>query len=241
VAVVPSYHVSVRRLQRTIAWGIVGTSALVAACALGLWTWSLAVPFRWSRTTITHGDVVRREIFEVCLLGGGVMYRHESNRFLLTPAELDEVHVIWRHGTPSTIGVDLPPGEVVGWSKMTPDEVGRAFKGLGGFLGILWDVLKSDPPTARPGPIESGRSVTRHFRSEQIDGRPYISILERSAFVVPWWLIVAVFAIAPGIVLRYTAKARRIARTGFCPRCGFDCRATRGRCPECNLDLSTES
>jgi hypothetical protein len=28
------------------------------------------------------------------------------------------------------------------------------------------------------------------------------------------------------------------ARAGFCPRCGYDLRATPGRCPECGTDVT---
>jgi hypothetical protein len=51
---------------------------------------------------------------------------------------------------------------------------------------------------------------------------------------VPYWLPVLLSAaVAAGVfVVRWTRSARR-RRWGLCPRCGYDLRATPGRCPEC--------
>jgi hypothetical protein len=50
---------------------------------------------------------------------------------------------------------------------------------------------------------------------------------------IPYWMPVAVFAALP--VSRYWRKARRQRRQelGLCVSCGYDLRATAGRCPEC--------
>jgi hypothetical protein len=50
---------------------------------------------------------------------------------------------------------------------------------------------------------------------------------------LPYWLFAAVFGIAP---LRWTlGRANRHHRRlrGLCPACGYDLRASPGRCPEC--------
>jgi hypothetical protein len=55
----------------------------------------------------------------------------------------------------------------------------------------------------------------------------------RRAFALPLWFVVMATAPAPAIVLRrYLIRLRR-PRLGFCPSCGYDLRATPGRCPEC--------
>ena len=52
---------------------------------------------------------------------------------------------------------------------------------------------------------------------------------------VAYWLAAAVTALLPaGWVVRRAVTARRDRRRlGLCPRCGYDLRATPGRCPEC--------
>jgi hypothetical protein len=54
---------------------------------------------------------------------------------------------------------------------------------------------------------------------------------------VPLWPIVALTGLPPAIWLisrvRARTTARRRMRMGTCPACGYDLRATTGRCPEC--------
>lgn len=50
---------------------------------------------------------------------------------------------------------------------------------------------------------------------------------------IPYWLLVAVTAIAPGLWgMQYWRKRRR-KRKGMCRNCGYDLRASPDRCPEC--------
>jgi hypothetical protein len=51
---------------------------------------------------------------------------------------------------------------------------------------------------------------------------------------VPHWLLAALTAAAPALwAVRRRRRREGPARSGVCPRCGYDLRATPGRCPEC--------
>jgi hypothetical protein len=61
---------------------------------------------------------------------------------------------------------------------------------------------------------------------------PLPDIVERR-WLIPHWMVAAVFGIVP--LARVTAwiGRRRSKRHGLCTVCGYDLRATPGRCPEC--------
>lgn len=50
---------------------------------------------------------------------------------------------------------------------------------------------------------------------------------------VPLWAIVVLSSILPAILVRHNVRLRNMRRAGLCPTCGYDLRATPGRCPEC--------
>ncbi|HEY7115019.1 MAG TPA: hypothetical protein VH475_00445 [Tepidisphaeraceae bacterium] len=56
----------------------------------------------------------------------------------------------------------------------------------------------------------------------------------------PLWLPIALLAIPPALWLRGRLVLHRRARRGLCLACGYDLRATLGRCPECGWERPTE-
>jgi hypothetical protein len=50
---------------------------------------------------------------------------------------------------------------------------------------------------------------------------------------MPYWFMVVATAIFPAMRLRAWSRRRQRARSGRCPKCGYDLRATPQRCPEC--------
>ena len=53
--------------------------------------------------------------------------------------------------------------------------------------------------------------------------------------VRPWLLLVPP-AIMPALWIKRLARRRRMLREGLCLQCGYDLRATSGRCPECGSE-----
>jgi hypothetical protein len=54
-----------------------------------------------------------------------------------------------------------------------------------------------------------------------------------SYLITPDWCPAVATFVAPALSARRLLHARRRKRRGLCPACGYDLRATPGRCPEC--------
>ena len=62
-------------------------------------------------------------------------------------------------------------------------------------------------------------------------GGPVGEIRHGVTLAFPLWAPLAAFALIPAVRLYRRARGKR--QLGTCPRCGYDLRATPGRCPEC--------
>ena len=56
-------------------------------------------------------------------------------------------------------------------------------------------------------------------------------------FAVPYWALFLLTAALPALYLVLWRRGRRRSRTGLCPTCGYDLRATPERCPECGTEV----
>ena len=54
---------------------------------------------------------------------------------------------------------------------------------------------------------------------------------------MPTWFVVLLMAILPTIAFRRWRRQRHRTREGLCLNCGYDLRASPGRCPECGKEV----
>jgi len=55
-------------------------------------------------------------------------------------------------------------------------------------------------------------------------------------FTAPHWFLVLLFVCLPAVRLGWSLRRRTNVGSGICPSCGYDLRATPGRCPECGSE-----
>jgi hypothetical protein len=60
-----------------------------------------------------------------------------------------------------------------------------------------------------------------------------------TAVVVPTWMVAGLTAALPALWLAGRWCRRHRERAGFCASCGYDLRASPGRCPECGTPAAT--
>jgi hypothetical protein len=100
-----------------------------------------------------------------------------------------------------------------------------------GQLMPLW-YFEFEHPTGFYLAADLGFSSRRHV----FEGYPYNLWIWR----LPTWSLVSAFTVLPAIVtfrqVRAARRRRRRDRLGLCPLCGYDLRATPGRCPECGRE-----
>jgi hypothetical protein len=81
------------------------------------------------------------------------------------------------------------------------------------------------------------RGTTRGFRflseRRRVPGASPIAYHDVFVLVMPLWLPVLLLAVPPALWTAGFVRRRRRGVAGLCVECGYDLRATPGRCPEC--------
>jgi hypothetical protein len=131
---------------------------------------------------------------------------------------------LWLRASSARVG---RPGAGVKWDWYYDQADARAGRwGFESFQGRL-DAGWGDPVFrgTRWGPLRWG-SWTQH--------EPAVPFVQRTVAVgASHWLVALLLAILPVAWLVLRRRRRRPYAAGLCPHCGYDLRASPGRCPEC--------
>ncbi|MDB5320159.1 MAG: hypothetical protein JWN40_1790 [Phycisphaerales bacterium] len=129
--------------------------------------------------------------------------------------------------TGDALGISSDKGGVYLWKETDVDSDGLAEPVRG------WDRAYRSNSSGDTDETVAGLPVRRWQPVRTFDVN---NSLHRTAYVVvPHWTLAAALAAGPLMSLRRRFVRRRRQSTGLCPVCGYDLRATPGRCPECGM------
>jgi hypothetical protein len=130
---------------------------------------------------------------------------------------------------------------------LTPPVTGPRYEadiGTYGRLAILCDgntatATTFAPHHAQEGSVGFGKS--RYRGRFAVGPQPTRHAAEARAYFVPYWALLLVAAVAPGVFAWGHYRAHGRSRRGLCAACGYDLRATPGRCPECGEEAGSSA
>jgi hypothetical protein len=122
----------------------------------------------------------------------------------------------WMHMRVTDVSEGAPPGD-------------RATDVLPGLIAIHETKIM-----AEPSDVDFAPTVPRYPNGSPITVEVNDGVV---GFFAPYWILAGLTSIVPGVhwTTRLLAKRRRERLKGLqlCRRCGYDLRASTGRCPEC--------
>ena len=78
-------------------------------------------------------------------------------------------------------------------------------------------------------------SFSRLHRPPALPAQPYGERGYTLRAVIPYWAVIVTAALPPSLFLVSVVRRRRARAAGKCVVCGYDLRASSGRCPECGI------
>jgi hypothetical protein len=131
-------------------------------------------------------------------------------------------------------GIDLrsTPGALECIGITFESEPGRSAEGWNSYFTA--DAWSEIPNTIRHQEwVRRGFGAHRwqQLPSDRIAGPKYTN--SYVGIAVPFWLLAVLFAMPPAVRWMPGGRRRRRLAAGLCTSCGYDCRATPERCPEC--------
>jgi hypothetical protein len=142
-------------------------------------------------------------------------------------------HESYMHGriTDSSWSVEAVRGSVGFYSYSTWSRIVDFVPGkeLREFSTVKWEYQRSYVTTSGEWPDNTSVHRWFGFQWGRINPFPEYDLIDVR---VPGWFAASMFAILPAIWFR---KRRASRNFNCCMRCGYDLRATPGRCPECGL------
>jgi hypothetical protein len=160
--------------------------------------------------------------------------------------------MVWRHPSRYPTSIGVANGRLI---DLLDRERSTQFHGLAGGLEITVYVPRNEHGPLDDGSVEYA-TWEKRLKESEFSHRFLGFQIARAAcefpafagntmgsfllgydyqYVIPYWFILTIFAIAPAWTLRLLIRKLRTRNPepGCCARCGYDLCATPQRCPEC--------